>query len=120
MTHHEIMNWLSETIDEMFGDFQDNHNIECGDLSPELEAKLNNAMERVTDVIQMCMTWQKNNCPHSEYEQAYAPDTDTTFIMKNTYAWCDLVRREVVGFYSGKPCEEHMETYKTAGTVAEY
>lgn len=35
----------------------------------------------------------------------YAPDTDITFIMKDTYEGEDVVATEVVGFYYGEPNE---------------
>lgn len=123
----EIIDRLEGTLDEMFRDYQGDMNIESGDLCPELTVKLDLAIHRLADVIQMCMTWQKDNCPFFEYNQTYAPDTDTTFIMKDTNVHLAdgsgdymTVKREVVGFYSGRPTEEHFNEYKDAGTVANY
>lgn len=120
MRRYEIIDKLNGALDELFHDYQEDSNIESGDLCPELTDKLDLATHRLADVIQMCMAWQKDNCPTVKYEQTYAPDTDTTFIMKVTCMWNDIVRREVVGFYSGEPTGEDFETYKNQGTVAEY
>lgn len=120
MKRCEIIDRLEGTLDEMFRDYQGDMNIESGDLCPELTDKLDSALERLADVTQMCMTWQKDNCPTYEYEDAYAPEMDTTFIMKNTYECDTLIKREVVGFYSGEPNFHNSVTYRDAGTVAEY
>lgn len=122
MNKNEIITRLEGTLDEMFHDFQSDLNIESGDLSPELARNLDEAIEQLANVIHSCMIWQNRNCPYFVYEQTYAPDTDTTFILKNTYPhWDgDLSKREVVSFYSGRPNVEDFKTYKSAGTVAEY
>lgn len=122
MKKDEIFARLEGTLDEMFRDFQGDRNIESGDLCPELTAMLDDAMERLTYAIELSMKWQNANCPYFVYEQTYAPDTDTTFILKNTYSHWNgsMTKREVIGFYSGKPSVEDFRTYKSAGTVAEY
>lgn len=120
MKRSEIIERIDGCLDEMFRDFQGDNDIESGDLCPELTDKLDLAMHGLADVIQMCMTWQKDNCPRASYEQTYAPDTDTTFIMKNVYVWGDLVSREVTGFYSGKPSAANYINYRDHGTKAEY
>ena len=37
------------------------------------------------------------------YVENYAPDSNTTFIKEETFDEGDLIKSEVVGFYSGKP-----------------
>lgn len=119
-TYPNIMNYLEDTLNDLFIKFQKENDIECGDIPPHIGTNLELAKDRLATVILSAMDWQEENAPRAKYEQTYAPDTDTTFIMKETYVWGDLVKREVVGFYSGEPTAEDFETYKDMGTVAEY
>lgn len=119
-TYRNVMNHIEDAANSLFLNFQKELNLESGDVPPHLGLELEHAKERLAMAILTIMDWQEENVPRITYEQTYAPDTDTTFILKETHVWQDVVRREVVGFYSGEPCNEHFETYKTAGTVAEY
>lgn len=47
----------------------------------------------------------------TELYTVYSPEGDMTFIMEDTYENGDLVSVEVVGFYLGKPNEEHTCKY---------
>lgn len=46
-----------------------------------------------------------------EIYTTYAPDTDITFIMCDTYDGEDIKSTEVVGFYYGVPDEKLTEMY---------
>ena len=47
----------------------------------------------------------------TEIITTYAPDTDITFILIETYQNEDPISTEVVGFYYGQPNEEDTERY---------
>lgn len=121
-TRGAISEQIEEYIDNVFREFQEEHGIESGDLPFDLESKICGHLYDLSCAVLEAMEWQKENAPHIIYEQTYAPDTDTTFIMKTTHLPCAdyTMKREIVGFYSGEPNVEDFETYKTAGTVAEY
>lgn len=52
---------LHDGIEEAFYDFQYDNDIENGDLSPELNDKLADAVENLLKVMNECMTWQERN-----------------------------------------------------------
>jgi len=52
---------LHERIEEEFYDFQVEHDIEDGDLPPELNDKLAEAVENMLNIMDACMLYQKSN-----------------------------------------------------------
>ena len=45
----------------------------------------------------------------------YAPDHDSTFVMKDTYEDGDIIRMECVGWYCGKPNDDMTERFSHGG-----
>lgn len=111
---------IDERINDILEEFQSERGIEYGDIPFGLGAEWEDVQSKLADIVRKVMDWQEANAPRVKYEQTYAPDTDTTFIMKDTYMFGDLAKREVTGFYSGEPSEGRLRKFKNAGTVAEY
>ena len=61
----------------------------------------------------------KSDTPHEVVYTTYAPDTDITFIMRDTFEQGCVKRSEVVGWYHGEPDEGAAAEY-IGKMVAEY
>lgn len=95
---------LAEQIHDLFGTSIGYHLEYIADnFSGDLSSWTKFLVDRLVDPV--------------HYEQAYAPNTDTTFIFRDTYKGEDMIKREVVGFYQGEPTKADFELYKNSGST---
>lgn len=107
-----ILKTVEDRIENIFLDYQNLLNIQSGDIAPWDALALDEATEKVADIIAVVLSKQ----PRKVLEQGYIKDMDVTVIWEYVYADGELTSEKIVGFYHGEPSEENLKTYAYTGT----